>query len=126
LGGGNSESGDRYEIRFWYEGVGEIKSLEGKLEKFLIKTYERRDDNFKNINESFHLDYDNVINERKIYALFLDHIWNCVLLNTDNKIIPFINLKEINFKNLYLDDLIEKGYVAEKDGSIKLNFGGKK
>lgn len=96
------------------------------MEKFLIKTYERRDDNFKNINESFHLDYDNVINERKIYALFLDHIWNCVLLNTDNKIIPFINLKEINFKNLYLDDLIEKGYVAEKDGSIKLNFGGKK
>ena len=118
--GGNSESGDRNEVEYWYEGVGQIKNIkEDKIQKFLFKSREQRNKPFGSLEEAFGIDVEpkKIINKKGICDLILEKMYTRAQEEekTPGVIIPTVSLEFIPYEKL-----LDKGFVTEENYQTRM------
>ena len=126
ISGTDHYSGDRQENLFWWEGKGVINNLERGERIFLFKTKEfyqgsviktleealilfDKTNDWKGIKPKI-VDYPSII-DRSLDFMYKD------AMPKDNEIIPLITPTVLNF-----NELVKKGFVADKKGQINLNL----
>lgn len=98
--GGNCEYGDRNERKFWYEGIGKIKYENTFSGTFLIHSFEKRDEKFKDIISSFNLDSNSLFYEDDADNL-LGSIYESVRLYDSNLgFFPTIYLRKLKLQEI--------------------------